>query len=34
MEIPGLGPITVDGKTVRANAIIHINKDNVDSFGF
>jgi simple sugar transport system substrate-binding protein len=34
MEIPGLGPITVDGKIVRANAIIHINKDNVDSFGF
>jgi simple sugar transport system substrate-binding protein len=34
MEIPGLGPITVDGKIVRANSIIHINKDNVDSFGF
>jgi simple sugar transport system substrate-binding protein len=34
MEIPGLGPITVDGKSVRANAIIHINKDNVDSLGF
>jgi len=34
MEIPDLGPITVDGKIIRANAIIHINKDNVDSFGF
>jgi simple sugar transport system substrate-binding protein len=34
MEIPGLGPITVDGKVIRANAIIHINKDNVGSFGF
>jgi simple sugar transport system substrate-binding protein len=34
MEIPGLGPITVDGKVIRANAIIHINQDNVDSFGF
>jgi simple sugar transport system substrate-binding protein len=34
MEIPGLGPITVDGRVIRANSIIHINKDNVDSFGF
>jgi len=34
MEIPGLGPVTVDGKIIRANSIIHINKDNVDSFGF
>lgn len=34
MEIPGLGPITVDGKTVRANSIIRINKANVDRFGF
>jgi len=34
MEIPGLGPITVDGKIIRANSIIHISKDNVDSFGF
>jgi simple sugar transport system substrate-binding protein len=33
-EIPGLGPLTVDGKIVRANSIIRINKDNVDSFGF
>jgi len=34
MEIPGLGPITVEGKIIRTNSIIHINKDNVDSFGF
>jgi simple sugar transport system substrate-binding protein len=34
MEIPGLGPITVNGKVLRANSIIHINKDNVDSFRF
>jgi simple sugar transport system substrate-binding protein len=34
MEIPGLGPISVDGKIIRANSIIHINKDNVDNFGF
>ena len=34
MEIPGLGPIGVDGKVVRANSIIHIDKDNVDGFGF
>ena len=34
MEIPGLGPITVDGKVIRTNSTIHINKDNVDSFGF
>jgi simple sugar transport system substrate-binding protein len=34
MEIPGLGPITVDGKIIRTNSILHINKDNVDSFGF
>jgi simple sugar transport system substrate-binding protein len=34
MEIPGLGPITVDGKIVRANSIIRIDKNNVDSFGF
>jgi simple sugar transport system substrate-binding protein len=34
MEIPGLGPITVDGRIIRTNSIIHINKDNVDGFGF
>jgi simple sugar transport system substrate-binding protein len=34
MEIPGLGPITVDGKIIRANSITHINKDNVDGLGF
>jgi simple sugar transport system substrate-binding protein len=33
-EIPGLGPVAVDGKIIRANSVIHINKDNVDSFGF
>jgi simple sugar transport system substrate-binding protein len=34
MEIPGLGPITVDGKIIRADSIIRIDKNNVDSYGF
>ncbi len=34
LEIPGLGPITVDGKVVRTDAMIEINRDNVDTFGF
>jgi simple sugar transport system substrate-binding protein len=34
VEIPGLGPVTMNGKIVRTNSIIHINDDNVDSFGF
>ncbi|NTU79882.1 MAG: autoinducer 2 ABC transporter substrate-binding protein [Chloroflexales bacterium] len=33
-EIPGIGPVTVEGKVIKADAIIDITKDNAASFGF
>lgn len=34
VEIPGLDPITVDGKVVRTDSMIEINRDNVETFAF
>ncbi len=34
VEIPGIGPITLDGMVVKADAILDINKDNAASLGF
>ena len=34
VEIPGIGKVTLDGNVVKADAIIDITPENVDSFGF
>ncbi len=34
MEIPGIGKVTVDGRVVKADAMLDINKDNADKLGF
>jgi len=34
LEIPGIGPITVDGIVVKADAMIDITAENADSLGF
>ena len=34
MEIPGLGPATLNQNILQFDAMIDITKDNVDSFGF
>jgi simple sugar transport system substrate-binding protein len=34
MEVPGVGKLTVVGSLVKVDAIMQINKQNVDSYGF
>ncbi len=34
VEIPDIGKVTVEGKVIKADAIIDITKDNAESFGF
>lgn len=34
VEIPGLGPVTVDGTVVKVDNILYITPDNADSLGF
>jgi len=34
MEIPGLGPVTVDGMRLNVDAILDINAENAESLGF
>ena len=33
-EIPGIGKVTVEGRVVKADAMLDITKDNADSLGF
>jgi len=33
-EIPGVGPVVVDGDVIKVSAMVDITKENVDSFGF
>ena len=34
VEVPGLGPVTLDGTTVKVDNILYITPDNADSLGF
>jgi len=34
VEVPGLGPVTLDGTTVKVDNILFITPDNADSLGF
>lgn len=34
VEIPGIGPVTLDGLVIKADAILDINKDNAAGLGF
>ncbi len=33
-EIPGVGPVSVEGDIIKVDAMVDITKENVDSFGF
>ncbi len=34
MEVPGLGPIRLDGKNIELDCLLRITKENADTLGF